>query len=206
MTAIPRPSARLRLLDTALAVIRRKGFAATSIDDLCSGAGVTKGAFFHHFPSKDALGAASAEHWSRTTGLLFAAADYHALADPLDRIFGYLDLRELLLEGQVYEFTCLAGTLLQETHETGPAIAAAAHAAIADHARTLEPDFAAAIALYGPADCPSAASLALHTQCVLQGAFILAKGEGSADVARESLDHLRRYLRLLFSSEREIRP
>jgi hypothetical protein len=40
--------------------IRAKGLAATTVDDLCRAADVTKGAFFH-FGSKDALGIAAAE-------------------------------------------------------------------------------------------------------------------------------------------------
>ncbi len=184
-------------------MIRSRGYAATSVDQLCAGAGVTKGAFFHHFKSKEELGAASALHWSELTGAMFAAAGYHDLADPLERVMAYLDLREALLAGSLAEFTCLAGTLLQETYETAPAIAAASYASVAGHARTLEADFAGAIALYGPADCPSAGSLALHTQAVLQGAFILAKGQGSAAAARESLGHLRRYFTLLFATRRE---
>jgi TetR/AcrR family transcriptional regulator, transcriptional repressor for nem operon len=43
------------------------------------------------------------------------------------------------------------------------------------------------------------ASLALHTQAVLQGAFILAKAKGGPQVAAESADHLRRYVELLFN-------
>jgi TetR/AcrR family transcriptional repressor of nem operon len=166
---------------------------------------VTKGAFFHHFASKDALGQAAADHWTAVTGAMFAVADYHHLPDPLDRVFAYLDLREALLAGEVHEFTCLAGTLLQETHLTAPAIAAAANASITSHARTLEADFQQVIDRHGPPDCPfdcpPAKSLALYTQAVLQGAFILAKGSGSAAVARDSIDHLRRYLRLLFTTD-----
>ena len=45
-----------------------------------------------------------------------------------------------------------------------------------------------------------AESLALHVQAVLQGAFILAKAKGGAEAAIKSLDHLRRYLELLFAS------
>jgi TetR/AcrR family transcriptional repressor of nem operon len=210
MAPEPRPSSRSRLLDAAQTVIRQKGFAATSVDDLCAAAGVTKGAFFHHFASKDALGQAAADHWTAATGAMFAAAAYHDLPDPLDRVFAYLDLREALLAGEVHEFTCLAGTLLQETHLTAPAIAAAANASITSHARTLEADFQQVIDRHGPPDCsfdcPPAESLALHTQTVLQGAFILAKGAGSAEVARDSLNHLRRYLALLFNAKREIRP
>jgi TetR/AcrR family transcriptional regulator, transcriptional repressor for nem operon len=35
---------------------------------------------------------------------------------------------------------------------------------------------------------------------VLQGAFILAKAKGGAAIARESADHLARYVRLLFAN------
>ena len=54
-----RPTARTKLLDAALRLIRTKGYAATAIDDLCHAAGVTKGAFFHHFRSKEELAVAA---------------------------------------------------------------------------------------------------------------------------------------------------
>ena len=44
----------------------------------------------------------------------------------------------------------------------------------------------------------TAESLALHTQAVLQGAFILAKAKGDAAIAANSIAHLRRYVELLF--------
>ena len=80
---VTKQDARAKLLDAALAVIRRKGYSAATVDELCAAAGVTKGAFFHHFKSKDALGVAAADHWSEMTGALFAAAPYHDHADPL---------------------------------------------------------------------------------------------------------------------------
>ncbi|HVQ82325.1 MAG TPA: hypothetical protein VMS82_20740, partial [Pseudolabrys sp.] len=45
----------------------------------------------------------------------------------------------------------------------------------------------------------SAQSLALYTQAVLQGAFVLAKSKGGPEVARDCLAHLRRYLLQLFN-------
>ena len=93
-------TARQKLIDAALALIRAKGYAATSVDELCARAGVTKGAFFHHFKSKNELAVAAADHWSAMTGALFAAAPYHRHADPLDRVLGYLDFRKALLKGR----------------------------------------------------------------------------------------------------------
>jgi len=201
MTTEPQPpaSARQRLLDAAVLIVRQKGFAATSVDDLCREAGVTKGAFFHHFASKDALGVAAADHWSTMTGGFFADAPYHHHADPLQRVLGYLDFRRAILQGTLPEFTCLAGTLLQEVHQSSPAIAAACDAAISLHAERIEADIAAAMAQHGGLKADwTAASLALHTQAVLQGAFILAKAKGGPAIAADSIDHLQRYIRLLF--------
>lgn len=198
----PGANARQKLLDAALSLIRTKGYAATTVDDLCAAAGVTKGAFFHHFASKEALAVAAAEHWSEATGALFAAAPYHRPADPLQRILGYIDFRKKLLAGKVPEFTCLVGTMVQEVYDSSPAIRRACDASISGHAATLEPDIAEAMARYGIRGDWTARSLALHTQAVLQGAFILAKAKGNAAVAADSIDHLRRYLVQLFGADR----
>ncbi len=194
----PKPTARDRLLDAALRIIREKGYAATTVDDLCAAAGVTKGAFFHHFKSKEDLAVAAADHWSKVTGALFAGAPYHQPADPLDRVLAYLDFRAALIAGTIPEFTCLVGTMVQKVHESSPAIRAAGFASIAGHAATLEADIAGTMALYGTPTGMTAKSLALHTQAVLQGGFILAKGSGDPDLARDSVAHLNRYMRLLF--------
>jgi TetR/AcrR family transcriptional repressor of nem operon len=45
------------------------------------------------------------------------------------------------------------------------------------------------------------ASLAAHTQAVLQGAFILAKATGDRAIARDSVDHLKRYIDMLFTTD-----
>lgn len=193
-----RGDARVALLDAALSLVRRQGWSATSVDQLCHAAGVTKGAFFHHFASKEALGVAAAVHWSAVTGALFAAAPYHAPADPLDRIFAYLDFRSELADGPLEEISCFAGTAVQEMFATSDPIRMACAASIAGHAQTLEADFAAALVQHG-ITCTDARSLALHTQAVLQGGFILAKALDDDDAARDAVAHLRRYLELLFA-------
>ncbi len=197
--------ARTGLLNAALNLVREKGYSATTVDDLCAAAGVTKGAFFHHFKSKEDLGAAAAKHWSKVTGELFSTAPYHRHADPLDRVLGYLDFRKQLLKGGVAEFTCLVGTMVQETFASHPAIRDACRASIFGHAATLDADIAEAMRRRRIRSEWSAESLALHTQAVLQGAFILAKAKSGAEIAAASIDHLRRYIELLFQPAKQKR-
>jgi TetR/AcrR family transcriptional repressor of nem operon len=199
MQITPKPLAKDRILDAALSAIRSKGYAATSVDDLCAAAGVTKGAFFHHFRSKEDLAVAAAHYWSELTGVVFEHAPYHRHDDPLDRVLGYIDFRKSLVKGELPEFTCLVGTMVQETYESHPAIRDACVRSITEHAGKVEADIREAIDRYGIDPSWSAESLALYTQAVLQGAFVLAKATGSAKVAADCIDHLRGTVELLFN-------
>jgi TetR/AcrR family transcriptional repressor of nem operon len=194
---------KTKLLDATLKVVRTRGYSATRVEDICAEAQLTKGSFFHHFRSKEDLALAAAAHWNKFTAAFFDRAPYHNPADPLDRLLAYVDFRRAMLVGALPEFTCFAGTVIQEVYETHPEINAACQTSIEAHAKTLEPDIREAVRKYGVADDWTAESLALHTQCVIQGAFILAKAKGSATIAAQSLDHLRRYLELLFRAPRK---
>lgn len=194
----PKIPARRRILDAAIKLIRTNGYNATTVDELCTEAGVTKGAFFHHFKSKDDLGTAAARHWTDTTVPFFEGAPYHMPEKALDRVLAYIDFRKSIIRGELAEFTCLAGTLAQEVHTSHPAIAHAAGDAITRHAATLVGDIQQAMNESGRTFSYSAESLALHTQAVLQGGFILAKSTGDAVLAEETIAHLRRYVELTF--------
>ncbi len=196
----PARNARTALLDAALGLVRRQGWAATSIDQLCRTAGVTKGAFFHHFVSKEALGVAAARHWGEVTTPLFAQADYHKHEDPLDRILGYLDFRAALAKGPLEQITCFAGTTVQETFASSDPIREACGDTIFEHAQRLEADIREAIDRHPPTLPVTAESLALHTQVVLQGGFVIAKARGNNTPLLDAIEHLKRYFMLLFAA------
>jgi TetR/AcrR family transcriptional repressor of nem operon len=197
-----RHESKTRLLNAALHVIRAKGYSATRVEDICEAAGLTKGSFFHHFDSKEALALAAAEYWIEGTGELFASAPYHEPADPLDRLLAYVDFRKTLLMGDLSDFTCLVGTMVQEIYDTHPAIRDACNRSITGHAATLAPDIAEAMRQREMHGEWTAESLALYIQASIQGAFILAKAQYSVDIAAQCIDHLRRYLELLFAQPR----
>lgn len=196
---------RDQLLEAAVKLVRAQGFSATSVDQLCQAAGVTKGAFFHHFASKEALGVALAAYWSTSTGGFFAEAPYHHHPRAIDQVLGYIDLRRELLAGPPEAFSCVAGTMVQETFRSSDAIRRACEASIMGNARALEADIAEALRDAGLPES-GAPGLARHIQTVLQGSFILAKTQdpaAAAALAREAVDHLRRYFELLFGETRQ---
>jgi TetR/AcrR family transcriptional repressor of nem operon len=199
ITAEVKHESKIKLLDAARHVIRAKGYTATRIEDICEAAGLTKGSFFHHFDSKEelALQAVAAEEGG--SSLLFASAPYHKSPDPLERLLAYIDFRKSMLQGELAEFTCLAGTMVQEVYDTYPAIREACDHSISTHVATLISDIEEAMRERDIHPDWTAESLAFYTQATLQGAFILAKAKHSRDVAGTCVDHLRRHVELLFS-------
>jgi TetR/AcrR family transcriptional regulator, transcriptional repressor for nem operon len=189
---------KTKLLDAMLKVVRTKGYSAARIEDVCAEAGLTKGSFFHHFKSKEDLALAAVAHWDEHTVQTFAAAPYHDAADAISRLIAYVEFRKAILTGDLEDFTCFAGTIVQEAYRTHPDVSTAAARNIIGQAKTLEADIREAIRHHGIRGTWTPGSLALHIVAVTQGGLLLAKATGSAKVAAESLDHLRRYIELLF--------
>jgi AcrR family transcriptional regulator len=57
---------RTKILDSAVKLFSTRGFSAASVDDICAEAGISKGAFYHHFASKQALFLALLDRWLQT--------------------------------------------------------------------------------------------------------------------------------------------
>jgi TetR/AcrR family transcriptional repressor of nem operon len=198
-------SSRAKLLDAAVSLIRHKGFSATTVDDICRAAGLSKGAFFHHFKSKEDLAFAAAQHFASFADTLFDAAPFMKWEDPRDRALAYIDFRKSILRGQPADYACFLGTVVQEAHETHPELRDACGGHIGDHATRIAADLAAAKARHAPDADWKPESVALFTQAVLQGAFVLAKAQQRVDVAADCLDHLRAYVETLLPVEAKAR-
>jgi AcrR family transcriptional regulator len=61
---------RDQIVQAALTVFALKGFAASSMDDICMAAGCSKGGLYHHFPTKLAVLSSVVERLSSQGALL----------------------------------------------------------------------------------------------------------------------------------------
>lgn len=191
-----RCDARSRLILIATSLFRERGYCATSLKDLCNLAGLKRGGFYYHFKSKESLAIAALEHFAMIEGTAFAHADFHKLPDPYQRLVGYISYKSSLKIGTGAESSCLAGTLLQEIHQTHPMIRSACAVVIDAQAELILPLVKAAKKQHVPTADWRPSALTQHIQSVFQGCDIIAKAKQKSLAGTR--EHLSVYLASLF--------
>jgi TetR/AcrR family transcriptional repressor of nem operon len=191
-------NAREKLLSAGTELFRRQGYVSTTVDEICHAAGVTKGAFFHHFETKELLAECCLREWEKRVTAMHESAPFQSVADPRDRLLACIDFFiGVFSNPQMYK-SCLAGTTAQEVAETHPALREAAQACFvrgqAEFQRLLD------------AVCQQAglkldtASLAQMWMATLQGSLLLAKASREDSVIPANLRHFKRYVESLLQS------
>lgn len=57
---------RTKIIESAINLFSVRGYTAASVDEICKAAGVSKGAFYHHFESKQVMFLALLDGWLKT--------------------------------------------------------------------------------------------------------------------------------------------
>ena len=185
---------RNRILDSAERLVLEQGFGATSVDAVIAASNSSKGAFFHHFASKDDLGRALVERYAAADVAhleSFMAAAGAESEDPAHQIIAFVRLFEEAADDLVAaQPSCLYVSFVNERQldreGTGAPIV---QAILAWRTRILELLEAAAERHPVPPELELEA-LADHVFVTFEGAFIL--GRSLQDGA-----HMRRQLRLV---------
>jgi AcrR family transcriptional regulator len=73
---------RNRILDAAYRQFGLQGYEAASVASICQAAGVSKGAFYHHFPTKQSIFMAILESWLANLDAGFATSRLQAQSVP----------------------------------------------------------------------------------------------------------------------------
>lgn len=196
---------RERILDTASKLVVDRGFAATTVDAVLEAAGTTKGAFFHHFPSKAALGHALVERYAAGDVAVleeFMAAAEGTSDDPARQLVAFLRrFEEAAGQFAHEEAGCLYVSFVQQSQLVDRStIDMIAAAVLTWRARLLE-KLQEAAAVHPPRQLVDLTSLADLVCTTFEGAFILVRTLDDPDLMRGQLAHLRHYFELLFDLE-----
>jgi TetR/AcrR family transcriptional repressor of nem operon len=191
------------ILDAAEQLVLRRGFAASSVDDVIAAAGVTKGAFFHHFRTKAELGQALVERFARRDRAHLERNLERAerlASDPLMQILLLVGLFEEDIESLGSEIpACLFACYIYEAQlfdERTLDIVAKGLLAWRD---LLRPKFEAAIRNCVPQRLASPDELADQLLAIIEGAMILGRSHRDPKLLPRQLRQYRNYLELMFA-------
>lgn len=192
---------RGRLIGATVQLILKQGFAATSVDQICAEAGVTKGSFFHHFENKDAIGRAAIQWWGDFGTQLYAEAWKDETADPLAQVHHMLDIMSGFTQ-RPEVCTCVVGMLSQEMAQSNPVLRGeCAHQLdiwTANMARMLQ----AAKERHQPSADFEPAAAAWFLNSLWQGSMLVGKtrGEPGPAMIRQNLQMAHAWVDALFTN------
>ncbi|MGH8003502.1 MAG: TetR/AcrR family transcriptional regulator [Limisphaerales bacterium] len=203
---VRRSETRGNLVAAAVKLMRDKGFTATSVDEICEAAGVTKGSFFHYFETKEELAKDDVDHFSKCQMQRFEAGSFNNLADPLDRLYGYLDyMANSIPKNPEVVKSCLIGNLTQELYLTNPEIRSVCAENFSWHNKKLQRLIEEAGRAHPPRAAVDAESLAQYFYATMQGSLIFAKAAQNTQVMLDNIEHFRNYLQTLFPGKEAVR-
>jgi TetR/AcrR family transcriptional repressor of nem operon len=193
---------RERILDAAQALILDHGYGATTVDAVVTRAGITKGAFFHHFGSKADLARALVERYALLDRQLLERHVERArrlASDPLQQFLILIGLYEEEFEALTDPVPgCLFASYIYENKlfDEGT-LAVLRESTLMWRAVALDL-LKKAAALHPPRVPVDLESLADLFYALIEGSYIMTKTLGDKTLMARHSRHLRTYLELLF--------
>jgi len=193
---------RKRILDAAQALVLGHGFAGVSVDQLIKSLGLTKGAFFHHFRSKNDLARALIRRYADDGLVLFRdnlARARKLSDDPLQQLLILVGLYEELFENLTEPYPgCLLASYVYELRQFDEETRAIINEEFIESRREVTKLIRAIMKKYPPRRPVDPMALADGFMSTFEGAFILSKSLNEADITVKQLRLYRTTLEALF--------
>lgn len=195
---------REKILDGARELILERGYSGTKIDHVLEHVGITKGAFFHHFKTKDELAKALLRRYASQDAQVYAETREQAEKlsdDPLQQMLIFIRLFEDMFSELTEPYPgCLLASYLYELQQFDDETRDLLHETFARWRTLLQEKFEAIVKKYPPKTPVSPSLLADGFTVVLEGAFITGKAMNEARLVTEQLRLYRNYIELLFAA------
>lgn len=200
MGVVPRNASatRSRILDVAERLVIDQGYGATSLDQVITESGSSKGAFFHHFASKQAMADALVERYVAADLAWLAEgldAAHAASDDPAERAVAFVRFYEERGDEITSESSgCLYAAVLAERQLIGAGTTDPVGRAIAQWRVGFAGLLEAALPAGHDVDVDA---LSDHFFATFEGAFLLARSTGDPSHMRRQLGVLRQMVEVL---------
>lgn len=178
---------RDRLLSATVGQMLRRGYAATSVDAICAEAGLTKGSFFHHFKSKEAIVKEAVSWWGEYGTALYSEAWKDDERDPLEQLRHFFSIMMGFAEREDEVCNCLVGMMSQELAQTHPGIREECARQLGTWTENCARMLAAAKAKYAPVADFDPVEVAGYLNSLWQGSMLVGKAEAKPALVRANL-------------------
>jgi len=207
---MPRDGAatRERILDAAQTLILERGYSGTTVDNVLAAVGITKGAFFYHFKSKDDLAKALLHRFAEDDARIYHETRARAeklSSDPLQQMLIFIRLFEDMFEGLEEPYPgCLFASYVYELQQFDDSTRELISDAFLEWRTLLREKFDAIAKRYPPKSEVDSAHLADAFTVVLEGAFVMGKALVEPSLVADQLKLFRNYVELLFNASEHL--
>lgn len=205
---MPRDGAktRVKILDAAQTLILDRGYAGMTVDNVLGAVGITKGAFFYHFKTKDDLAKALLRRFADEDAKVYEETRERAeklSSDPLQQMLIFIGLFIEMFEGLTEPYPgCLFASYVYELQQFDADTKAMIKESFRKWRELLREKFDAIAAQYPPKAPVDSAVLADAFTVVLEGAFIAGKALDEPNVIADQLRLFKESVELLFGRAR----
>lgn len=191
-------TAKEKLISASLQLMLSRGYSATSVDDICSAAQVSKGSFYHFFKSKEELGLAMLDDFFRQSREATMAGSFNQELDPVERLRGYLYFIEENAE-TFWEKGCILGNFANELSNTHPIMRERVSLILQRVTESMAERFAPIQQKYPDREELSAIRLAELLVSLIEGALVLSRAHDDWSYLTRALKGFRLYTESLLN-------
>ncbi len=192
-------STKQKLLDIAKEQIMTKGYNATTVEEICNIAEVTKGAFFYYFKTKEDLGVSVLQDYWQTRQRQFADSDWSEALTPQQKLAGFLDTIGHVFIHDPKGYSCLAGIFSQELATVNPTMQELVASLFDEWTAQVIPILEELKSARPNIDV-DVDHLADHIVVVLEGAIVLALARQNPKIITQQLAVLNTHIQMIFRS------
>jgi len=192
---------RDRILAQSKELVLKNGFSGTSIDQILEKTGITKGAFFYHFKSKNTLAQALMEEYAKDDMSHLKSAlneTEHLRHDPVKRLLAFIQVFIDMMENLKEPPSCLYASYIYESSQFEEDVLGMISDTILKWREAFIELLNEVLANRRSTQEIDATSLADQFTVIFEGGNVISKILDSPDITSRQLRHLKMYMSLLF--------